>query len=86
MILCLVTGIRDKESIKRFGNSVRQKRLQKGFSQEELADRCQLDIRQIGRIERGEINTGISTVFMLARALDLPVSELFDFSLPPLNE
>ncbi|CCH51584.1 hypothetical protein BN8_00514 [Fibrisoma limi BUZ 3] len=78
-------GTRDKEAIKRFGISIRQKRLQKGFSQEELADRCQIDIRQIGRIERGEINTTISTVFVLARALEVPVGDLFDFPLPPLE-
>ncbi len=81
MILCPVIGIRDKEAIQLFGISIRQKRLLKGFSQEELAYRCEVDTRQIGRIERGEINTTISTVFALARALELTVANLFDFSL-----
>ena len=82
MILCPVIGIRDQEAIRSFGISIRQKRLLKGFSQEELAHRCEIDSRQIGRIERGEINTTISTVFALARALELTVANLFDFSLP----
>lgn len=85
MILCLVIGIRDKEAINLFGASIRQKRLARGFSQEALAYQCQVDSRQIGRIERGEINTTISTVFALARALELSVAELFDFSLPALR-
>ncbi len=82
MILCPVIGIRDQEAIRLFGISIRHKRLQKGFSQEELAYHCQVDPRQIGRIERGEINTTISTVFALARALELTVANLFDFALP----
>lgn len=83
MILCPVIGIRDKEAIKLFGNSIRQKRVQKGLSQEELSYQCHIDTRQIGRIERGEVNATISTVFALARALELEVAHLFDFALPP---
>ena len=83
MILCLVIGIRDKESIKLFGDSVRQKRLLKGLSQETLAYHCHIDTRQVGRIERGEVNTTISTVFALSRALEIEVAYLFDFTLPP---
>ncbi|GAB4052799.1 helix-turn-helix domain-containing protein [Spirosoma litoris] len=86
MILCPVIGIRDKEAIKLFGINIRQKRLDKGFSQEELAYQCHIDTRQIGRIERGEINTTISTVFALARALELTVADLFDFPLPSIKE
>ncbi|WP_461077763.1 helix-turn-helix domain-containing protein [Spirosoma flavus] len=79
-------GIRDKESIKLFGVNVRQKRQQKGLSQEELAYQSQVDVRQIGRIERGEINTTISTVFALARALKLNIADLFDFPLPEAGQ
>ncbi|GAB4000781.1 hypothetical protein GCM10028807_54750 [Spirosoma daeguense] len=86
MILCPVIGIRDKEFIKLFGVSVRQKRQQKGLSQDELAYQCQVDVRQIGRIERGEINTTISTVLVLARALEVSIADLFDFPLPPTGE
>lgn len=76
-------GIRDKAAIQLFGNSVRQKRLSKGFSQETLAYHCHIDTRQVGRIERGEVNTTISTVFALSRALEIEVAYLFDFPLPP---
>ncbi|QMW07210.1 helix-turn-helix transcriptional regulator [Spirosoma foliorum] len=79
-------GIRDKEVLKLFGSSVRQKRLQYGFSQSELAHQCQIDARQIGRIERGEVNTTISTVFAIARALEVEVAYLFDFPLPELTK
>lgn len=77
-IFCPVIGIWDEAAIKGFGNSIRQKRMQCGFSQEELAYRCQIYARQIGRIKRGEINTSISTVFSLVRALNLEVANLFD--------
>lgn len=85
MILCPVIGNRDKEALKLFGSSVRKKRLQKGFSQADLAYQCQIDARQIGRIERGEINTTISTVFAIARALKVEAAYLFDFPLPELT-
>lgn len=52
---------------------------QKGLSQEELANRCEFPMSQIGRIERGIINTSISHVAAIAKALEVPAAELFKF-------
>jgi len=49
------------------------------ISQEELAYRCNIELSQIGRIERGVINTSISNVFIIAEALKIPPKDLFDF-------
>jgi DNA-binding XRE family transcriptional regulator len=38
-----------------------------------------MDETALGKIERGEVNTTISTVEALARALNKQVVELFDF-------
>lgn len=38
-----------------------------------------IPISQIGRIERGEINTTISTVNAIAKALNIETKNLFDF-------
>ncbi|WP_353850929.1 helix-turn-helix transcriptional regulator [Flavobacterium sp.] len=65
--------------IKKFGENLKQIRLNKNLSQEVLAFTADIPISQIGRIERGEINTTISTVKVLAEALDISVKELFEF-------
>lgn len=74
-----VTKIRDKDFLKRFGENVRRLREQKGLSQEELYFRANLSKNQVGNIERGEVNTTISTANALAQALNLEVWELFRF-------
>lgn len=70
---------RDEKFIKRFGQRLRELRKEKKFSQEELAWETGLELSQIGRIERGEINTSISHVSALAKALKVKPEELFQF-------
>ena len=65
----------------RFGERIRQLRLAKKWSQEELAVRSQLHPTYIGGIERGERNLGLDNILKLARALDEHPSVLFvDFN------
>jgi len=54
----------------------------KNLSQEELALRAELALSQIARIETARINPTLSTVFRIARALEIDLQELFNFSLP----
>lgn len=61
----------------RFGLVVRQLRLDKGLSQEGLADLCGLHRTYIGTIERGEKNVTIETANKLAKALGVKLSHLF---------
>ena len=75
----------DKEGLLCFGKRLRQVRLEKGFSQEELAYACGLTLSQIGRIERGVINTSLSTIFVITRTLQVDLSYLFDITLPPFE-
>ncbi|RSK38441.1 helix-turn-helix domain-containing protein [Hymenobacter perfusus] len=72
--------LRDQERLYQFGLRLRQVRKAKGYTQESLAAAAELEFSQIGRIERGVINTSLSTVFVLARTLQIDVRELFDFS------
>ena len=74
-----MTKIRDKNFIKAFGINVRQIRTDKGLSQEDLAYAADIPINQIGRIERGEVNTTISTILAIAQALKIHHKELLDF-------
>ena len=61
----------------RFGERIRQLRLAKNWSQEDLAVRSGLHPTYIGGIERGERNLGLDNILKLARALDEHPSALF---------
>lgn len=66
----------DAEVVRRFGDAIRRARTSKGLSQEALAEVAQVHRTFIGRVERGEANASITTIVRLARALDVPPSEL----------
>jgi transcriptional regulator with XRE-family HTH domain len=63
--------------IKKFGERLREIRINKKLSQEMLANDANIPINQIGRIERAEISTSISTLFKIAKALEIPIENLF---------
>jgi transcriptional regulator with XRE-family HTH domain len=58
------------------GVAIRVMRARTGLSQEELAARSGMDRTYIGGIERGERNPGFDKLVRLARAFDIPTSEL----------
>ena len=67
---------RDNDVLKRFGNRVRELRKAAGYSQEEFADRCDLDRSYLGGIERGERNLALRNIEQIAKALGLSISDL----------
>ena len=70
--------LRHNESLKKLGERIRYLREQNKISQEELSFRTELSRNQIGRIERGEINTGISTLFEIAIGLGVSIKDFFE--------
>lgn len=70
---------RDEDFLKKFGKHLQMLRKSKGISQEELANRCDFPMSQISRIETGTINTSISHVSAIAKALQVTPDELFKF-------
>jgi len=74
-----VIGIRNEELLKEFGHRLRGARNDRGISQEKLANLCGITISQVSRIERGEVNTTLSTLYILAKSLDIELSKLLDF-------
>lgn len=71
--------IRDNEFLKAFGKNLKRIRLERGFTQEKLAFTIGIEISQISRIERGILNTSVSTVQALAHAMQIQAKDLFDF-------
>lgn len=59
-----------------FGKQVKNIRLQKGWSQEDLAKKCGLHRTYIGSIERSERNVSLINVDKIATALGVPINNL----------
>ena len=57
-------------------NVIRNKRKEKGISQEELAKRCGVSRQTINAIENDKYDPTLSLAFRLARELGLTVDEL----------
>ncbi len=65
--------------IKAFGKNLRKIRLAKEISMQNLAYSINVEYSQISRIELGKINTSVSTAYEIAKALEVPVQDLFNF-------
>lgn len=52
-------------------------RVEKGLSQQELADLCEVTRQTIGLIEKGKYNPTLNLCIKLARVLDLTLNDLF---------
>ena len=77
-----MNNLRNKHILLKFGHHLRNIRLAKGWSQEELCFKAGLSKNQIGNIERGEVNLTLTTISAIAHAFDISISELFtDFIL-----
>ncbi len=63
----------------RFGRRVRELRLARGLSQEELAFKAGVHRTYLGGIERGERNPALKNIVAIAEALGISLSELFLF-------
>ncbi|MFB5744212.1 helix-turn-helix domain-containing protein [Cedecea sp. S5-13] len=64
------------------GQRVKQLRLQKGLSQEALAERCGLDRTYVSGIERGVRNPTLEVLHIIANGLNIDLASLFVFSDP----
>lgn len=62
-----------------FGKRVQSRRSKLKMSQEDLAELTKLHRNHIGRIERGETNPPLYTVYRIARALKTSSENLLTF-------
>ena len=65
------------ELIKSVGEKIRQKRIELNLSQEILSYDANIPRNQVGRIERGEISSSITTLYKIGKALKINIKELF---------
>lgn len=66
-----------------FGLRLRHLRHEQGLTQAELGDKAGMNDKTISNIERGRHGTSFKYLAKLARALAVPLAELFRFEIPP---
>lgn len=61
-----------------FGKNLQSARIEKGFTQEELAEHADLDRTYISLLERGKRNPSLICLLTLCKALKINTSDLCD--------
>ena len=61
---------------RKLGPAIKRLRTAAGLSQEEVAERSDITLNSVGRIERSEVNPTWTTVLRLVEALELTLVEL----------
>lgn len=69
-----------EEFLKLLGLRIMMLRKRNELTQAELAEKLNLGLAQVGRIERGEANFSINQLVAMAEAFGLSVSELVNVS------
>ena len=60
------------------GSKIRKIRIEKDMSQTELAKACKFEKASMSRIESGQANPTISTLFKISKALDVDIAVFFN--------
>lgn len=75
----------DRDSLVALGRRVRALREGLRLTQEEFAKRCEISVSFASLLERGERSPSYDTLLTIARALEVPVAELFRGDGAPLE-
>ncbi len=70
----------DKVLVRKFGEKIVSLRKSAGLTQDELAFKVNISPSYLSAIERGISDTTISTAKRLAKAFNITLPELFEFS------
>lgn len=71
-----MNNLRNEKLLLKFGLHIRKLREGKGMSQDDLAHTCDMEKSQVYRIEKGSVNTTLSTLEALAKGLGLTLGQL----------
>ncbi len=71
-----MASIDDKRFLRDLGQRLRKVRELRGWTQDQLGDKCDLHRTFVGSVERGERNISILNLRLLAKVLRVGLSEL----------
>jgi len=69
---------KDEKFLSLLGKRIKELRKGKGLTQEGLANEAEIGLAQVKRIEAGNINTSICSIYRITIALNINVSKLFE--------
>ncbi|MBI2281091.1 MAG: helix-turn-helix transcriptional regulator [Bacteroidetes bacterium] len=61
-----------------FGKTLKSLRVEKGFTQEKLAELSNLDVTFISKMENGKLQPSLTTIFSISKALGVQASYLIE--------
>ncbi|MBQ8168499.1 helix-turn-helix transcriptional regulator [bacterium] len=64
--------------LKKIGKNIQKLRLDRGYSQEKMAEKLGISRNAFGMIERGEINTSIGRINQIYKIFNIDIIKLFD--------
>lgn len=64
------------EFLRRIGRNIKAERARRDWTQEALAHASGVGVAQVARMERGEMDTGITKYMRIASALGVPTATL----------
>ena len=65
--------------LKNFGETLKRKRREANYSQEEFAEKLNVHRTYMSFLERGQRNPSLIMLFKISRALKIKLPELFEF-------
>ncbi len=63
----------------KLGDRIKTIRMQKSMTQNDLAIECNFEKASMSRIESGQANLTIHTLYKISRALDVHIAEFFNY-------
>jgi len=61
------------------GSRIKELRSRKGFTQEQLSERMNINSKYLSNIERGKENPTLNILINLAESLDVELADIFNF-------
>lgn len=69
--------LRNKDLQRRLGFKIKQLRMEKNMTLEQLCYDSDLELSQLSRVELGKVNVGIASIDAIAKGLGVSLEELF---------
>jgi|InofroStandDraft_1065614.scaffolds.fasta_scaffold00013_166 transcriptional regulator with XRE-family HTH domain len=67
----------EKEILMEIGRNICAERNRARLSQEALAEKISMNVRNLGRIERGESNAKITNIIAIMKVLNIPFEAIY---------
>lgn len=73
---------REESILKVLGLRIKALRNDRTMSQQQLADEADITQAYLSNIEGGQVNPSATVLYFIAKALQVPLSELMNFNVP----